>query len=118
LGIKTASPPNISTPIASSAATASQETPDQLLVKLRSSGFEQSEVSHADGQFVLVVEVGKDFRNEEIALELKRADGSVIAEMSVPAGMPVQSQEVNLQAGQYTLSVINHAAWVCTITVQ
>jgi hypothetical protein len=102
----------------SAAARAAQEQVEQQLVKLRSSGFVDSEVSRAGGQFALVIEVGKDFRDEEITVQVKRADGSVVAEVQIAAGIPVQSQDLNLQAGQYTLEVVNHTQWVCHLNVQ
>lgn len=100
------------------AAAVAQEQPPQQLVKLRANGFVESEVSRAGGQFALVIELGKDFRNEEITVQVKRSDGSVVTEVQIAEGIPVQSQDVNLQSGQYTLEVVNHPQWVCQLTVQ
>lgn len=91
-----------------------QGRPDEVRVELSPNGFNPSSLTHAAGQFSIMID--NQGVEGEYTLQLKNADGSVLKEVPVQKGSPGFS--VDLQAGEYTLSVVNQTSWVCHITVQ
>jgi hypothetical protein len=94
--------------------TAQQQ--ERGVIRLLTSGFSQTEVSGTSGQYRLVVT--RSSQNEEVILQLKTDSGQLIREIEIPQEKLDWTTLIELEAGSYQLSVVNHLEWVCHITVQ
>ena len=93
-----------------------QEKEERAVIRLLTSGFSQTEVSGTGGQYRLVAT--RSSREEEIVLQLKRENGELVEELTMPQEKLNWTTLIELEAGSYTLTVNNHPQWMCHITVQ
>jgi len=91
-----------------------QQQNEGLRSTLKPEGFSPASVTCAAGQVQLVVENVSG--TAPLTLRLARANGEVIGEYQLDRYL--LKQEVNLQAGAYTLKEVNHSAWVLQISAQ
>jgi hypothetical protein len=101
------------------AATLRQDrlTPQERgIIRLLTNGFSPPEVSGTSGQYRLVIT--RPSRSEEVVLQLKRENGELVQEIAMPEEKLNWTMLIELEAGSYTLTVVNHPQWVCRLTVQ
>ncbi len=82
---------------------------------LTSSGFVSAELHPHGKKFLLSLDNRTDVK--ELVLRMSRTDGVQIREIRVPGGSGDWGELFELPAGNYTFSEINHANWLCTITI-
>ncbi len=96
------------------ASGAQQGGRDELRIELGNNGFTPNEAQHAPGSFAIAVENAT--LSSEYKLRLKAEDGTVLNEVQVQKGSAAWT--VILQTGRYTLTVVDHPQWLCSIIVQ
>ena len=89
---------------------------EQGVIRLLTSGFSQAEISGGSGQYRLVAT--RASQNEEVVLQLKTGSGELVQEITMPQEKLDWTTLIELAAGSYTLTVVNHPDWVCQITIQ
>ena len=94
------------------------QKPERLeteLITLQPSGFEPNEIRRPQGAFIL----GVDNRagDESIELQFMRADGQRLNALQTRKRKVSWREIVDLPPGQYFLSVANHPAWICNVTI-
>jgi hypothetical protein len=86
-------------------------------VTLRFEGFDPEETTVQAGRFLLAV--NNQSGAEGLVLRITREEtGELVQELTVPAGAQDWSAEVELGAGGYLLSEVNHPAWLLHIIAQ
>lgn len=91
-------------------------TPDTVTITLRADGFDPASVSRSAGSFVLVINNQSGVSG--LTLRLKNDVSESFEEYQVPSGTTTWSREMNLAAGEYTLTEADHPAWLFHITAQ
>jgi hypothetical protein len=96
-------------------AAAVKDRLEALIVKLRRTGFEPTEVTRSQGSFLLAFDnlTGED----EIDLRLEQETGNKLHEVRMPRGNVRWRQALDLHPGRYVLSVADHPEWACHITI-
>lgn len=92
--------------------------PSSILVEtvtLTPQGFEPVEITPSGEKFVLGVD--NRIMLEELSLELLREDGHKVRQLKMAKGQIRLRKLLNLPAGRYTLQVIDHPEWRCSIVV-
>lgn len=89
---------------------------EQGIIRLLASGFDSAEVSGPAGRYRIVAT--RASREEQVTLQLKRADGELVEEFVMPQEKLDWTTVIELQVGSYTLGVVNRPEWTCRITVQ
>jgi hypothetical protein len=89
---------------------------EQGVIRLLTSGFTEAEISGMSGQYRLVAT--RASQNEEVVLQLKTGSGELVQEITMPQEKLDWTTLIELAAGSYTLTVVNHPDWVCQITIQ
>ncbi len=90
--------------------------PDDVTLTIREGGFEPSEITRAPGKFLLSVDNRSGVA--QITLRLNREGVGHVRDIPVPKDATDWAEEIDLQAGQYHLTEVNHPNWVCRIAVQ
>ena len=89
----------------------------QVSVTLRFEGFDPEETTVQAGRFLLAV--SNQSGAEGLVLRINRDEtGELVRELTVPAGSQDWSAEVELGAGGYLLSEVDHPAWLLHIIAQ
>ena len=102
------------TPARAANTASTQEQNHGVRATLKPEGFDPGSATCAAGQVQLVVENVSG--TTSLTLRLARANGEVIGDYQLDRYL--LKQEVNLQAGAYTLKELNHSSWVLQITAQ
>jgi hypothetical protein len=89
---------------------------EQAIIRLLTSGFSQTQISGAAGQYRLVMT--RTSQDEEVVLQLKTESGELVQEIAMPQEKLDWTTLIELEAGSYMLTVVNHPQWTCHITVQ
>lgn len=84
-------------------------------VTLTPQGFEPAEITSSADKFVLGVD--NRIMIKELSLELLRENGPKVRQFKMAKGQIRLRKLVNLPAGRYTLQVIDHPEWRCSIVV-
>ena len=84
-------------------------------VTLTTRGFEPAEVTPSSDKFLL----GIDNRLivEELSFEILRENGQKVRQLKMEKNQVRLRKLINLQPGRYTLQVIDHPEWRCSIVV-
>lgn len=86
------------------------------LIKLLTGGFSQTEVSGSSGHYRLVMT--RPSRDEAVVLQLKTETGGLVQEIEMPQEKVNWTTLIELEAGSYSLTVVNHPGWICHISVE
>lgn len=86
-----------------------------VLITVRHTGFEPSEITRPAGRVFLLVQNRSGYH--EVALRLDREAGSRLHDVRVPRSKLDWLQVVDLQPGRYVLTDAYHPDWACRITV-
>ena len=86
-----------------------------LVVKLRRTGFEPSELTRPRGRFLLAFD--NQSGADEIILRLQHETGNKLHEVHMPRGSVRWRQALDLHPGRYLLSVNGHPEWICHLTI-
>lgn len=103
------------TPTATVQPGAAQSPTDTVQTTLGPSGFTPNQVSHAAGQFQLKVK--NQSGAAEVTLRLSDAQGNKVTEAKLTEKVKEWSMPLELAAGSYTLTEVNHSSWTCAVTV-
>jgi hypothetical protein len=106
---------SLHTPTAPQNSLSAQEQ-ERGVIRLLTSGFSPTEVSGLRGQYRLVTT--RPSQGEEVVLQLKTATGELVQEIEMPQEKADWTSLIELEAGSYTLTVVNHPQWTCHISVQ
>ena len=92
------------------------DTIEEVTLTIRAEGFDPTELARPAGRFLLSV----DNRSavEELTFRLNGEDGECLREMRIQRGTVDWSEMVDLPAGRYTLTEVNHAGWACRIILR
>lgn len=90
--------------------------PERGVIRLLTNGFSPTEISGTSGQYRLVMT--RMNQNEEIILQLKKDTGELVQEIEMPQEKVDWTTLIELQAGSYKGTVVNHPEWVCHIIIQ
>jgi hypothetical protein len=92
-----------------------QTSAKAVLLTIRPNGFEPAELTLPGGDYLLVVRnrTGLD----EFAMRLERASGEALREVRVPRFRRDWKHFLRLAPGSYVIREMNHADWVCRITI-
>jgi hypothetical protein len=88
---------------------------DSVLIAINRSGFYPAALSRPKGKFFLLVENRSELR--EVDLRLERVTGGRLREVKAPGGQLDWTELVDLNPGEYRLTVPNRPDWVCNITI-
>jgi len=78
-------------------------------------GFQPAEISRAAGRFFLLVQ-NRSGANP-LALRVSSQGGGTLREFTITSNELDWADEINLPAGQYTVTEANHPDWVCTLMI-
>ena len=95
-----------------------QPTPqiiEEVTLTIREEGFTPAELTRPAGRFLLSIDNRSDAEEFTFLINL---NGKRMRQIRVQRGTLDWSELINLPAGHYTLTEVNHPAWVCRITVQ
>jgi hypothetical protein len=92
-----------------------QERGEVVLITLRRTGIEPSEIKQPAGSFLLTIDNRSG--SEEIALQLTRETGGRLQDVHIPRKKSNWRDVLNLHPGNYVLTEANHPEWVCHITI-
>lgn len=92
------------------------QEPEEVVLTLNAEGFIPAEVTRDAGRFQLSVDNRSGV--EELTLNLKGADGTLLREMRVGRGGSDWSELLDLAPGSYTLSEASHSNWVCVFIIR
>jgi len=94
-----------------------QTTPSsQLTITVSSQGMTPTSATVGAGIVHLLVKNTSSV--ETLHLKVTREDGELVKEMNAPNGSDEWAIELELSAGQYTISEASNTAWSCHLTAQ
>jgi hypothetical protein len=99
----------------SQGAQSTPTTLDSVLITINRGGFYPAAFSRPQGKFFLLVENRSELR--EVDLRLERVTGGRLREVKAPGGQLDWTELVDLNPGEYRLTVPNRPDWVCNITI-
>lgn len=91
------------------------QEPEEVVLTLSAEGFMPAEVTRGPGRFQLSVDNRSGV--EQLTLNLKAADGTLLREMRIAPGSD-WSELLDLTPGNYTLAEASHSNWVCVFIVR
>ena len=94
---------------------ADDHAPTIETVMLTSHGFEPKQIEHSGGKFVLGID--NQIKPEEFAFEIVQENGHKVRQLKMSKGQIRVRTLVNLQAGRYSLTVVDHPEWTCSIVI-
>lgn len=97
-------------------ARAQTTAPTKLTITISSQGITPDSATVSSGIVHLFVENPSEI--ESLKLRVTRASGELVREVTLPVKAKEWATELELSAGQYTLSVADNATLSCQITVQ
>jgi hypothetical protein len=95
----------------------SQEAEDILQLIISDGGFEPAQVTRGTGKFQLTADDHRSDKSRRLKLRLSREGGEPLRDIEVPGDAVAWAEEVDLQAGRYTLTVVDSPEWVCHIII-
>jgi hypothetical protein len=88
---------------------------DAELITARPNGFEPSEITRADGRFLLMLENRSGI--EDLSLKILRQNGERLHETRLSDKLLDWRGMVNLPPGHYVLTESKHPAWRCQLVI-
>lgn len=96
----------------------SQDELDDVQLTIRDTGIEPSEITRGVGKFLLTADDRRSDKAQRLTLRLSEENGERVRDIEVPKNGIDWAEEVDLQAGRYVLSVVNHPEWSCRIIIE
>ena len=93
-------------------------TPDRLprlLITIRPTGFDPSEVTVPDGPFLLAIDNKSGL--DSVTLQLTRDGGQRVRQMHLSVGRHKWREKITLSLGKYLLTEADHPNWLSRIIV-
>ncbi len=100
---------------ASAQASTEEEPLTVELITILPTGFEPAEITRPKGRFILAVDNRSEL--EDCEFEIKRVGGNRLHRVRVPREKLDWRGIVELPAGTYVVTEVNHPDWVCRITI-
>jgi len=91
------------------------QDPQEILITLKSDGFDPSEIRPQTGRFLLSIDNRSGVA--ELVLKLSRADGTLLKELRVSGVGGDWNEAFDLPPGTYRLVEATHSNWICVIIV-
>lgn len=85
------------------------------LISVGPDGFDPKNITRPGGRFLLAINNRSGL--EELTVQLRREDGTLLREARVNRKQPNWRSIVNLPEGTYQLTEANHSDWVCRIVI-
>jgi hypothetical protein len=89
---------------------------EDVSLTLREDGFHPPEVTVTAGRFLLSLDNRSGV--EVVTLRLAVESGEVLRDIPVPKDAADWAEQVDLAAGSYLLTEINHPGWACRLVAQ
>jgi hypothetical protein len=86
------------------------------LITISRFGMEPAQIQRVGGHFFLSVE--NQARVQDIVLRLEPERGARVRELQLPNDQLDWTDELNLPAGRYVLTVVDHPRWICHINIE
>ena len=102
--------PLVQDPVEPAPASVTVET-----VRLTPLGFEPKELERSAGKFLLGID--NRIGPIEFSFELVEENGHKVRQLKLPKGQIRLRKLLNLQAGRYTLTEVDHPEWTCSIVL-
>ena len=106
--------PTLTQPRNSVSKSATQD-PQEILITLKSEGFDPAEIRPQAGRFLLSIDNRSGVA--ELVLNLSRADGTQLKELHVSGAGGDWNEAFDLAPGTYRLVEATHSNWICVIIV-
>lgn len=91
------------------------QDPQEILITLKSQGFDPPEIRPQAGRFLLSIDNRSGVA--ELVLKLSRADGTQLKELRVSDVGGDWNEAFDLAPGTYRLVEATHSNWICVIIV-
>lgn len=88
----------------------------QLTITVSNAGLTPTSATVSGG--IVHLKIENQSSRETLTLRLSRENGQLVREVVLPEGTRELSTEVELGAGQYTMTETSNTSWTCALTVQ
>lgn len=88
----------------------------QLTITISNAGMTPTSATASGG--IVHLKITNSSTRDTLTLRLNRENGALVREIMLPEGTRELSTEVEIGAGQYSLTETSNATWTCALTIQ